>query len=120
MSNKTPYDIENKPNISEKTSQKYIEGGYVAVSKGYNYKKCYILLCMILLICLIIACCLCSISGFLLFRYIIFSQTPETLLLNITNTTLQLTNIPTYYPTDMPSMTPTFYPSYAPTIEIPQ
>ena len=120
MSNKTPYDIENKPNISEKTSQKYIEEGYVAVSKGCNYKKCCILLFVILLICLIIVCCLCSISGFLLFRYIIFSQTPETLLLNITNTTLQLTNIPTYYPADMPSMTPTFFPSYAPTIEIPQ
>ena len=108
-------DIENKQDRLEKTTQVYKAEGYVAVSKGCNYTKS-LLLILAFLVCIDILCCLCSISGFLLFRYIIFSQTFGYLPINITNTTLELINIPTYYPTDMP----TVIPSQSPTIEIPQ
>ena len=92
---------------------------YVAVSRGCNYKKCNLIL-LIGLICIDLLCCLCLITSIVLFKFVFVVQPIDLVSSNITNTTLQVTNIPTYIPTYNPTQYPTFVPSDSPTYEIPQ
>ena len=115
------YFIMNKLNndVEKHTQTEQVGTGYVAVSKGYNYKKC----CSIVLMCMIcsdILCCICLITGIVLFKFVFVVQSIDLEFLNITNTTLQVTNNPTQSPTYYPTQSPIYVPSYSPTYEIPQ
>jgi hypothetical protein len=87
--------------------------GYVAVSKGCNYKKCCILVVMYIL-CIDLLCCM-GLIIYIMYTYLFTIQSWDIVSTNTTNTTLHITTMPTYQPTEMLNI-----PSYSPTYEIPQ
>ena len=101
--------------------------GYVAVSKGCNYKKCCLLVVMYIL-CIDLLCCM-GLIIYIMYTCLFTIQSWDIISTNTTNTTLHIA-MPTYQPTEMltyittmPTYQPTEIlnsPSYSPTYEIPQ
>lgn len=81
---------------------------YVVVSRGFNFKKFYLILFILLFVLLLVLCSLVTLSGILLIKYLIIDK-PLHYIKNYTFTTK-----PTMYPTVYPSVYSTYELDYEP------